>query len=133
MSKNIELLIPDTGIQTHLKTLAGTIICNAYERIVYGDKGPYIEFTKNQIYDQAFYIPRSLLWKLSDPKVYYIEFRSNDGCNVKLYYQLRTVKYADYKMGYFYISPKDLLTSNNESCIVIDSSNENANSFFNFN
>ncbi len=34
----------------------------------------------------------------------YEEWRTNED-NVKLYHQLRTVDYADYRVGFWYISP----------------------------
>ena len=37
-----------------------------------------------------------------------MEWRSKDQSNVKVYEQKRTVDYADYKVGLFYISPFDL-------------------------
>ena len=37
-----------------------------------------------------------------------MEWRTNDQSNVKVYDQKRTVDYADYKVGLFYISPFDL-------------------------
>jgi hypothetical protein len=37
-----------------------------------------------------------------------LEWRAKDQSNVKVYDQKRTVKYADYKVEFFYISPFDL-------------------------
>ena len=37
-----------------------------------------------------------------------MEWRTKDQSNVKVYDQKRTVDYADYKVGLFYISPFDL-------------------------
>jgi hypothetical protein len=44
-------------------------------------------------------------WK---DKVFYVEWRTKDQSNVKVYEQKRTVDYADYKVGLFEISPFDL-------------------------
>ena len=44
-------------------------------------------------------------WK---DKVFYVEWRAKDQSNVKVYDQKRTVEYADFKVGLFYISPFDL-------------------------
>jgi len=84
-------------------------IATSYQRVVIGQRGPYVEFTKNQIIDTKLYIPRSQLYRLSDPKVYYIEFRTIEG-DVKVYYQMRSVAYADYLINHFYISPSNLYT-----------------------
>lgn len=40
---------------------------------------------------------------------YYIEHRSCNAANVKVYEQRRTVGYADYKAGLFYIAPADVV------------------------
>jgi hypothetical protein len=37
-----------------------------------------------------------------------VEWRTKDQSKVKVYDQKRTVEYADYKVGLFYISPFDL-------------------------
>jgi hypothetical protein len=37
-----------------------------------------------------------------------VEWRTKDQSNVKVYEQSRTVDYADYRVGLFYISPFDL-------------------------
>lgn len=108
-------------------------ISKGYKRIVIGGRGPYVEFTDGQLNFKAFHIPKDQLYRITDKRVYYIEFRSVDDCFVKLYYQLQTVAYADYKIGMFYISPYDLFLSTGE-CLatskVKDEINEKANEFF---
>jgi len=89
-------------------------VSTGYNRIVIGNRGPYVEFTEEQLSLKSFYIPADQLYRLTDRRVYYIEMRSIDECNVKLYYQLQTVAYANYKIGYFYISPYDLFFSTGE-------------------
>jgi hypothetical protein len=37
-----------------------------------------------------------------------VEWRTKDQSNVKVYEQSKTVDYADYKVGLYYISPFDL-------------------------
>ena len=98
-------------------TKCGTLVANSYERVVIGGRGPYVEFTDKQIELNSFIIPKNQLYRLTDLRIYYIEFRSNDDSNVKLYYQLKTVAYADYKIGYFYIDPADLYTQNGVQCL----------------
>jgi hypothetical protein len=89
-------------------------LSDGYNRIVIGGRGPYVEFVDEQINFKSFYIPKEQLYRLTDRRVYYIELRSIDESNVKLYYQLQTVAYADYKIGMFYISPYDLFFSTGE-------------------
>ena len=108
MKKYDELLqIPIDGDKIKIYTELNNEIGNQYERVVIGQRGPYVEFNSNQIHCDKLYIPKNQLYRLSDPKVYYIEFRTNN-TNVKVYYQMRSVAYADYKIGNFYISPEHL-------------------------
>ena len=92
-----------------------------------------MEFTPNQILCDKLFIPKNQLYRLSDPKVYYIEFRTNDSSNVKVYYQMRTVAYADYKIGYFYVSPADLYNDGIKCLSQTNKINENVGLFFEFN
>jgi hypothetical protein len=78
--------------------------------VVIGDRGPYIEFLPEQIEKDTFSIPESQKYRKTDKRVYYIEARSNDEAYVKLYYQKKTVAYADYKIGMCYVSPFELVT-----------------------
>lgn len=120
---------PNMGLYTAFEEM----ISIGYERIVYGKRGPYIEFNKHQIQEKKLYIPSDQLYRLSDPRVYYIEFRSNDQSNTKIYYQLRNVAYADYKIGYFYISPFSLYKNTMEPCMKsMDINFEVAKNFFEF-
>jgi hypothetical protein len=135
MNKVKDLLtIPIDGSKISLfsKYPSYNSIAHRYQRVVIGQRGPYIEFTKNQIFDSALYIPRSQLYRLSDPKVYYIEFRTIEN-DVKVYYQMRSVAYADYLINHFYISPYDLFKEDGECCILspIDVS-KNSEEFFDF-
>jgi hypothetical protein len=55
------------------------------------------------------HIPPNQKWRLGSDVAYYIEHRSRDNANVKVYEQCRTVGYADYKAGMFYIAPGDVV------------------------
>ena len=121
MKKYEDLLkIPISNGRFPLYTKDSTLIATKYQRVVIGHRGPYVEFSKDDININQLYIPKNQLYRLSDPKVYYIEFRTNDKSNIKVYYQMRSVAYADYRIEYFYISPDDLYTTSEsglESCI----------------
>lgn len=83
-------------------------IADGYERIVIGARGPYIEFTSSQIIMENIFIPKDQEWRLElINNAYYVEYRTKVDL-VKIYYQLKTVDYADYKVGFWYISPFDL-------------------------
>ena len=115
-----------------LSVCLSALFARKYERIVIGQRGPYIEFTTNQILCDKLFIPKNQLYRLSDPKVYYIEFRTNDSSNVKVYYQMRTAAYADYKIGSFYISPDDLYVNGIKCLTSVDDLCKASEEFFDF-
>lgn len=111
----------------------GILLFEGYERIVYGDHGPYLEFTLQNI-----------RYKLKSKFGNYVDFNNLPGeefkyyyywlvplCdpNIKVYLQIKTVHnlpnapkredgkkstfnrsegYADYKRGFFYVDPYSL-------------------------
>lgn len=93
-----------------ITTQVGLPVAIRYQRIVLGGRGPYMEFARDDLYLENFIIPEDQLWRRFHPGCYYIEWRSIDVRHVKLYQQLKTVDYADYRPQYFYISPFDLYT-----------------------
>lgn len=127
------LTIPiEDGSEIQLCVNYPLVIAYSYERVVIGQRGPYVEFNKNQIIDNKLYIPKNQLYRLSDPKVYYIEFRTID-YDIKVYYQMRNVAYADYKIGYFYISPSNLYKIDGSPCMMLNQGfEETAKEFFDF-
>jgi len=100
-------IIGSLDLELYSKT--GYLISKGYTRIVIGDRGAYIEFEKTQIKCDIF-IPINKEWKLRRKYINiidYIEFRSRVD-NIKIYDQKKTVDYADYKVGKYYIDPCDL-------------------------
>ncbi len=91
-------------------THSGFEVAKWYERVVIGDRGPYIEFC-GEMLSRDIYVPADQEWRLRSESCYYIEWRTRDESRVKIYNQVRPVSYADYKVGMWYISPFDL-TSN---------------------
>ena len=126
-------LIPKTDIELYSES--GIKICTGYKRIVIGDRGPYIEFDKSQIIKEVLFIPDNQKWRLSNQfnYAYYIEWRTNPD-NIKVYEQKRTVSYADYKIGLYYISPFDLRDKDNNVVIKenIECKNLLKNKWMNF-
>jgi hypothetical protein len=102
------LILPETPKESiKFFTKSGTLVANDYERVVIGDRGPYIEFQDSQIVKENISIPPDQSWRLL-PKYsycYYWEYRTSDEAFVKLYFQKREVDYADYKIDMWYISP----------------------------
>lgn len=93
------------------------LIARGYDRVVYGDHGPYVEFSVNHVISEAF--PNIMV---KPPSSYYDECFTADG-ETMLYAQKRTVKkkpnppkgrwsvanncregYANYLVGKFYMS-----------------------------
>ena len=96
---------------TRFETGTGLHVATGYTRIVIGQRGPYIEFSPDQIILANLHVPKNERDRLREPRrsyVYYFEWRTNDDANVKVYEQKKTVDYADYKVGLLYISPFDL-------------------------
>jgi hypothetical protein len=99
-------------------TKDGLEVAKGYVRVVIGERGPYIEFDNSHIIKESFIIPPDQAYRLTDKRVYYVEHRSKDEAYVKLYEQKKTVAYADYKIGKFYISPFDLKSNIHE--VLVD-------------
>jgi len=95
------------------------VIAVGYRRVLYGDHGPYLEFTKHQIHWEAFPVVLP-----NKPSHAYYDERFTQDSHVKAYEQRKTVRdkpnpppgewsanndrydtgYADYQPGYIYIS-----------------------------
>lgn len=103
--------------ETIFLTTKDNLLCTGYERIVFGDHGPYIEFSIYQLNMDNWFSERKGIG-------YYDKFYPRDETRILMYAQRRTVEnlpnppkgvrsfrgnrkegYADYKVGMFYISP----------------------------
>jgi hypothetical protein len=96
---------------TRFETRAGLHVATGYTRIAIGGRGPYVEFLPAHLVWDNLHIPDGEKYRLNHPwkdRVYYVEWRTKDQSNVKVYEQKKTVDYADYKVGLFYASPFDL-------------------------
>lgn len=83
----------------------GTLFATDFERVVHGGRGDYIELTKEQISVELFSkFGNSLPNFVSDESFYYYYLIPKDR-EEKVYWQVKTVSYADYKIGYYYIAP----------------------------
>ena len=102
--------IPEIGNpETHFYSNNGTLLATGYIRIVVGERGAYIEFASESMCMENLHIPPDQKWRLQSDLAYYIEHRSRDEANVKVYEQRRTVGYADYKVDMFYVAPGDVV------------------------
>jgi hypothetical protein len=136
-----EMNLSEEGNQeTVFLTNKDNVLCTGYERILFGDHGPYVEFNVYQVNIDNWFAKRTGIG-------YYDKFYPRDESNILMYGQRRTVSnlpnppkgkrsfrgnrdegYADYKVGMFYISPweKQLkivrsgVVINNQKCFLSD-------------
>lgn len=76
-----------------------------------GGRGHCVESLPVHLICGSLHIPQEEKYRTEHPrkgKVFYVDWRTKDQSNVKVYEQSRTVDYADYKVRLFYISPFDL-------------------------
>lgn len=95
-----------------LCTLNGALVANGFIRIVVGDYGAFIEFSKAQANESLLIIAPGQEYRVNDPKysnVKYHWYTIDDNSNVKIYYQKRRVLYADYKPGMYYVSVHEVV------------------------
>ncbi len=90
--------------------LKRVMVCSDYERIVIGDYGAYVEFKEEHLC-VSLSVPNNQRWRLDKDYIEekqlslkYIWYTYGD---VKVYHQLDTVKYADYKPDRYYVSVLD--------------------------
>ncbi len=133
MENNTIHNIPCTKTELSLFTCSNLKVANKYQRILFTIKGNFVEFSNKDIIHTSFYIRSNQLFRLSDSRVLYIQFNSNDDTDIKMYYQMRNVRYADFKMGYFYIAVNDLFLQDGSPCeIEKPKNNENFQNFFEY-
>lgn len=85
-------------------------LCSSIERVVIGNHGAYIEFTPESILVKTECM-KGREFKHDDKYKYSIKYFDENPVgypNVLLYNQQKTVKYADYKAGMYYVSPYDV-------------------------
>ena len=102
-----------------LFSACGTQICTGYERVVIGDYGAFVEINPKQIMKQFFCCKQGQEYRYNDPRyaehVKYLWLTTKDKSDCKIYYQKKTVDYADYKIGMYYISPYEVWTTKQDS------------------
>lgn len=107
----IPLVCQDADRDLQFWTHSGLVVAFGYQRVVIGKRGPYIEFSPEQIRKESLQIPDGAEWRYKPGSLaFYGEWRSRDRYCVKFYDQFKTVDYADYKVGMWYVSPFDLMT-----------------------
>lgn len=92
-----------------LYTLTGAKIATGYRRIVIGDYGAFVEVVAEQIVRDALCVKKGQEYRYKDERfaehVKYLWLTAKDASDCKIYLQKKTVDYADYVPGMYYISP----------------------------
>jgi hypothetical protein len=87
--------------------LDGTYFANDFVRVVHGARGKYIELSRDQIQvDLVSKYGHPLPVSVPNGESFYYYWLVPVDRSEKIYWQARTVTYADYKIGFYYISPK---------------------------
>ena len=106
-NENTPDFLKETCVQP-LYTSKLTLLCTSFDRIVIGDYGAFVEFSPNQANSNMFIIAPGQEYRINDPRYSknckYEWYTMNDRSNIKIYKQKRTVAYADYKPGKYYVS-----------------------------
>lgn len=92
-----------------LYTSSGVQVATGYERIVVGDRGPYVELEMEKLHAERLRADCA-------PHYYYIEMRTIPD-DIKVYVQVHPVDYADYIVGRAYVSPFSLMTADGTKLI----------------
>ena len=90
-------------------TKTNVLLATDHVKIVQGKRGDYVEISESQINKKILKIPFGAYWRLKNEDVYYIEYITIDSSGTMVYYQKKTVKYADYKIGMYYVSLKEVI------------------------
>jgi len=109
---NIPEFLYINGDDKPLYSLNGTLICKGYTRIVIGDYGAFIEYTKEQAADENYKVKEGQEYRINDERysknVKYHWYTAKDKSDIKIYYQQKRVTYADYLPKMYYISPHEV-------------------------
>lgn len=127
--KNI-FCMPINGARCDIKTSDGLVIATAYDRIVVGDRGPYVEISESSFVTDSVVVQEGQEWRTQrNAPAYYVWLRTTCAAKAKVYYQLKHVSYADYKTGFYYVDPW-LVTANGDPFIERSTSKRQTELFF---
>lgn len=105
---------PGQGIRT-LYTLDGTPIAKGHTQIVIGDYGAFVEIDKADIISENIKVKKGQEYRYQNKyyseRVKYLWLTATDNSDCKIYFQKKTVSYANYRPDCFYISPFECYAS----------------------
>lgn len=90
--------------ETNVYLLDGTLFASGFNRVVHGGRGDYVEFEKEHIL-LPLYSKFGNNIETDNLDIYYWWLIPEGHPDTKVYLQKKTVKYADYKIGKYYVSP----------------------------
>lgn len=97
---------------TPICTLKGTEFASGFSRVVIGDYGAFLEIAGSQINRDVIHVQPGQEYRLAEPRyaehVKYLWMTVPDDSNIKIYWQKKTVEYADYRPGMYYVSPFEI-------------------------
>lgn len=100
-----------------LCSAAGTILCYAYRRVVIGDYGAFLECSPEDIILSSLCCKPGQEYRYQDERysksVKYLWLTTKDSSNCKVYLQRKTVEYADYLPGMYYVSVYEVFPVDN--------------------
>lgn len=109
--ENIPTGLFESGGSETLYTTKCSPICDGYDRIVIGDYGAFIEFGCLPYLN--YIIKPGQEYRVFDERYSknckYIWLTINDGSDIKIYKQKKTVSYADYLPGKLYVSVHEVV------------------------
>ena len=86
----------------------GTVLCFGYRRIVIGDYGAFVEISPEEVILSSLCCKPGQEYRYQDERysknVKYLWLTTKDTSDCKVYLQRKTVEYADYLPGMYYIS-----------------------------
>lgn len=100
-------------VQFPLYSRSNTLIASHFKRVVIGHYGAFIEIDDCDIVKENIKVAPGQEYRLTERyrnNVKYFWNTTRDDSMCKLYEQQRSVSYADYKPGKWYISPYEVLT-----------------------
>lgn len=99
-----------------LCSLDGTLLAVGYKRIVVGDYGAFVEVAPEYMRVENLRCQPGQEYRMNDERfsknVKYFWLTAKDQSSCKIYFQKKTVSYADYVPGMFYISPYEVYEEN---------------------
>lgn len=102
----------DGDTHMSLYSLDGTLIAMGYRRIVIGDYGAFIECSPEQVCKFNLHCKPGQEYRIHDERfsrnAKYHWLTAKDRSDCKIYLQQKTVAYADYIPGMYYISPYEV-------------------------